>query len=74
MRIRLQDQIDKLVAEEKEMSGRGGGVELGDQDGEVIEGGAVEGGAVEGSQIDSDPLGADKAHRSTLIPWVQTWL
>ena len=61
MRSRLQDQIDKLVAEEQEISGRGGDSDLGAQDGEVVEGGAIE-----GSEITDDAVGAAVEEEDTL--------
>eukprot|EP01043_Picozoa_sp_COSAG02_P022425 COSAG02_NODE_1166_length_14154_cov_19.442191_3_plen_512_part_00 len=61
MRSRLQDQIDKLVAEEQEISGRGGDSDLGTQDGEVVEGGAIE-----GSEIIDDAVGAAVDEEDTL--------
>jgi hypothetical protein len=57
MRNRLQDQIDKLRAEEASITGSwdsgggAGGVQGGE---EVVEGGAVVGGAVEGSALAAD--------------------
>lgn len=52
MRSRLQDQIDKLILEEQEISGRGEEVGAGDD--------------VEGSEITADPVGAASEDEDTL--------
>ena len=52
MRSRLQDQIDRLILEEQEISGRGEEVVAGDD--------------VEGSEITADPVGAASDDEDTL--------